>query len=436
MPTIAPSRAVDFAEVTLLAEAALAGQHVSQPLEGFEVLIAHHGDVIYQQAFGDWQLDRLAEIDSASKTLSAALVMSVADEGAGGFRLDSHLADYLEEYDVPEYDQITVRQAFSHTSGFGGIDVLSPILANRFIDLREAARRIQQRPLTHGPPGTVFAYGGSSMQAAAAALEVAAGGRFVDLLAERITEPLGMTSTQFVKASENNPRVAGGAVSTGRDYLALLDMFLQGGVVRDSGQRVLSEASVRELLTQQTNDSHEIAYSPVDNHRYGIGVWVDQLDQAGPAVPALAAGAGGFHGWIDPANDLAMVVSIDTSEFSDVALLASMWHRAVLEAVVWDAPAADFQRDGQVDGADLAIWERWFGASAEQSWYRGDATGDGATAGDDFLRWQNGWTAKSDAPLTSSVPEPCSAGLWGTAILAQRMRRRLSHRRERRILRK
>ena len=109
--------AQDFSTLTALAEGALQGVNVKTAVPGFEIQGLQNGQAIYHQAFGDWELDRPARTDSSTKTLSGALMMSVAETGEGGFSLDSRVGDFLADFDRPEYDNITIRQAFSHTSG-------------------------------------------------------------------------------------------------------------------------------------------------------------------------------------------------------------------------------------------------------------------------------------------------------------------------------
>ncbi len=74
---------------------------------------------------------------------------------------------------------------------------------------------------------------------------------------------------------------------------------------------------------------------------------------------------------------------------------------------------ADFDEDGDVDAADLAQWQRDFGANALS-----DADADGDSDGDDFLRWQR--QLGSPPPATAyadAVPEPGSAALLSAALL-------------------
>jgi hypothetical protein len=80
-------------------------------------------------------------------------------------------------------------------------------------------------------------------------------------------------------------------------------------------------------------------------------------------------------------------------------------------------PPADFDRDGAVQFADLAIWESSFAAD-----YRADANRDWLSGGDDLLAWQRGVGAAAEAPpQTATVPEPASLGLLGgVSLLARR----------------
>jgi uncharacterized lipoprotein YddW (UPF0748 family) len=67
----------------------------------------------------------------------------------------------------------------------------------------------------------------------------------------------------------------------------------------------------------------------------------------------------------------------------------------------------DFDRDGDVDGDDLAQWQGDFGENDES-----DADGDGDSDGRDFIIWQRNFTGS--LPLTAtatSIPEPTSLAL-------------------------
>ncbi|MEQ9453446.1 MAG: serine hydrolase [Phycisphaeraceae bacterium] len=340
--------------LTALAESAVYGLNVSQPVPGFEIKLLQDGQTIFHEAFGDWTIGRVASADSSTKTISGAVIMSVVDSSFLPFTLDSRLTDFMPEYGSEGKQDITIRQAFSHTSGFSGQESSSLSLTNPFITLRQAAFQIGQLPLANGPAGSTFAYGGLSMHAAGAAAQIATGTSFVDLFDERLAVPLEMNDTRFYIASDANPRVSGGIESTADDFSRFMDMLLNDGVDRVSGTRVLESSSVDAMLSRQTTDEQVIANSPVDNNRYGIGVWVDQLTQASSGVDALAGGARGFHSWIDESEGLVFTFSTDLSQFGNVETLSSLMHAAILADLSGEL-VGDLDGDTLVNQIDIDL---------------------------------------------------------------------------------
>jgi hypothetical protein len=63
----------------------------------------------------------------------------------------------------------------------------------------------------------------------------------------------------------------------------------------------------------------------------------------------------------------------------------------------------DFNADGQIDGADLAVWRASFAANGDA-----DADGDGDSDGADFLTWQRQVGAAAAASAGIRTPEPAS----------------------------
>jgi hypothetical protein len=90
--------------------------------------------------------------------------------------------------------------------------------------------------------------------------------------------------------------------------------------------------------------------------------------------------------------------------------------------------AADFDNDGDADGADLTILRGAYSTNAA-----GDADGDGDTDGGDLLVWQQqlGGVASSTADA-NAVPEPATGLLLAlTGITMGRRWSCISHRRSR-----
>jgi hypothetical protein len=84
------------------------------------------------------------------------------------------------------------------------------------------------------------------------------------------------------------------------------------------------------------------------------------------------------------------------------------------------SPVGDFDGDGEVDGADLDIWQGAFGLTAAA-----DADGDGDSDGSDFLLWQqNVGAGAASAPAAGAVPEPGAAILMALSVAAVASRRK------------
>ncbi|MBA3484055.1 MAG: PEP-CTERM sorting domain-containing protein, partial [Pirellulales bacterium] len=81
--------------------------------------------------------------------------------------------------------------------------------------------------------------------------------------------------------------------------------------------------------------------------------------------------------------------------------------------------AADFDRDGDVDGDDLPRWLESFDNDNG-----GDADNDGDSDGADFLVWHRQLGSVPAVPAGAAVPEPAVPAVVATACLAGLLRRR------------
>jgi hypothetical protein len=101
--------------------------------------------------------------------------------------------------------------------------------------------------------------------------------------------------------------------------------------------------------------------------------------------------------------------------FSVDAQSPDTWRALVLATPLREA---DFEEDGDVDGADLDNWTAGYGPAAIHT--TGDADGDGDADGGDFLIWQQ----QLNAPATLAVPEPAALALIVGWVLAPTFPRR------------
>lgn len=169
-----------------------------------------------------------------------------------------------------------------------------------------------------------------------------------------------------------------------------------------------------------------------------------------PAAPASASGvptvSSADRHWKDNAGGTASVRSkiIGTNQLQEASMdptllvgsrkLFTNVDGKALRDIGWTIPSsvfdvaptasADFNGDGQVNGADLAVWKAAFGPVGTAS-----ADGDGDSDGNDFLLWQRQFGTAPQMAASMAAPEPGggAAAVWCLLATALR-RRRLSRR--------
>ncbi|MBA4107808.1 MAG: hypothetical protein C0485_18900 [Pirellula sp.] len=83
---------------------------------------------------------------------------------------------------------------------------------------------------------------------------------------------------------------------------------------------------------------------------------------------------------------------------------------------------ADFEEDGDVDGADLTRWRNNYATGTTHM--QGDANADGAVNGADFLIWQRQFGLTTSLPATMAIPEPATLAWFSIAFGAIGISRR------------
>lgn len=267
-------------------------------------VITLNGNPVYTKSMGGYTADTRQLIASCSKWISAAVVMSLVDEGK--FKLSDSVGKFLPIFTANGKGHITIAQLFAHTSGFPG-NSQQGYENNFFISLAQAVDLIAQNVPLINPPGSAFLYGGVSMQVAGRICEVVSGKSWATLVGENVTEPCGMTDTDY--GIGPNPLIGGGARSTPNDYIKLLIMLMRKGVA-GNGKRVLSEAAV-EAMEQDHVKGAAISYSPYQASLiapaglYGIGNWRDVIGANGVLIENSSPGAFGSHPWINRGKNVA-----------------------------------------------------------------------------------------------------------------------------------
>lgn len=356
----------------------------SGKIPGAVVLIARNHKIAYLQAVGfqdreqktAMTVDSIFRIASMTKPIISVGAMILAEEGKLdiGAPVSSYLSEFkdlrvrAEQVDPatgkketvmqPQLRPMTVQDLFRHTAGL----VYPPPIGNgpvadayrdanvldRNTSLAEMVSKISALPLAH-QPGEVWDYS-LSVDVLGRVLEVASGMELDRFVEERITKPLGMSSTGFYVREADHGRLArpqndsatgkrppmfdatqkpklfsggGGMVSTVSDYLKFCEMLILGGKVGD--RRLLSQSTI-DLMTsnalrpgigysdaalQRFGD-----FSPVPAMGQGFGLGFAVRTEAGQnPLPGSAGsyywtGATGTTFFIDPKQQLVIIMMV------------------------------------------------------------------------------------------------------------------------------
>jgi CubicO group peptidase (beta-lactamase class C family) len=369
LPSVEPE-AAGFSAARLERLRALLDRTVEEGVRsGYVALLARDGQVVdwwahgYRDAVARTPLlrDDVFRIFSMTKIMTSVLALSLLEEGR--LRLDDPVGRFLPALSfprvlaggtaeapllVPAARAITVHDLLTHTAGFtyddDGPAALLPFWqrANPFAadDLDGFVARAAELPLAQ-QPGTAFQYG-ISTDLLGAVIEKASGQRLDEVLAERITGPLGLRDTGFFLPPEKRPRLAlihqrspdgrlalegfhngfhpgprtglrsggGGLFSTAPDYARFAHLLLQGG--EHEGVRVLGRKSMELMTTDHIAslpDPH-----PMGSLAHGFGLGIRITTDLGRSATLGSPGAFGWEGLastlvtIDPRERLVAMV--------------------------------------------------------------------------------------------------------------------------------
>ena len=319
------------------------------------LLVARHGVVCLQGAWGPLTIGEapLAQTDSywpfasTSKPITAAAVMTLVEEGLLG--LTRPVQFYIPELQGAGTDEILVQHLLTHTSGFdddedsawmaakmaNGFDV--PPCPDNQDEVVHAQLCARYSLATSKPPGREMVYANTNYDLLGEIIRRVSGLSFPDFLAQRIFDPLGMTSARvgFDRSIEENMvcnfdiqftpdmptgdelralasiRQSSGAVyGTVGDLGIFAQMILNGGSYGDA--TILRPATVAQMTRNQTpgiGTDFFGSWKPESSWSYGFSVmstnrWAWYDGTLPPNGVVSHGGLGGIYFWVDPTLDL------------------------------------------------------------------------------------------------------------------------------------
>lgn len=336
-------------------------QHETPP--ALDVTVMKNGEIVYARSLGvtDGSTLRPATRDtvyhywSVTKLFTATAIMQLVEQGV--VRLDDPVTRFLPGFQPVGPDgaprRVTIEQLLTHTSGIRDLrpaDLLGWIHGLNDPSIADSTltrERLAPYAKLASEPGAVSAYSNAGYILLAAVAEAAAGRPFDAQVRERILDPLGMKSSDFVYRGDLLPRAAAGShplfhiftpllvmlhhdwfsrwvaatkngrmwlvpvytdysgptalIGTGSDLARFAQAFLNGGEL--DGRRILTAESVRQMLEERGASGASFA-----GRKLGIG-WHSWPDLPMPFKGHTGGGPGfGAQLAIFPDRNMAIVI--------------------------------------------------------------------------------------------------------------------------------
>ena len=339
---------------------------------GTVVLIARDGELVYQRAAGradreagkEMGVGTLFRLASVTKAIVCATAMALVERNELSLesRVDRWLPEFRPKLPSGESPEITIRHLLTHTAGLDYRFQQPPDgpyaranVSDGFdqpgLSLQENIRRIASAPLVQRP-GVAWRYS-VALDALGAVMERAAGKSLQEIVAERVTRPLGMTETAFAIADVSRlavpyadakprpkrmvdgevvPYMAGAGIIFCPSRALDPASFPSGGAgmvgsasdllrffetIRRGGGSVLSEESTAQMMRNQNVDLSINAQGPGPGWGFGFGgsVLVDPSAAGSPQSCGTWQWGGAYgHSWfVDPERNLTVIALTNTA---------------------------------------------------------------------------------------------------------------------------
>jgi hypothetical protein len=216
---------------------------------------------------------------------------------------------------------------------------------------------------------------------------------------------------RFTDSTVHNP-------SIGSDFRWLAEMIRDGTVTPTRVSRI-EGAGLAPLAGYGTGIGPSTSSSdPLYEPGGGFLFATIDFDVPQPASTATVSLAIGHNLWSDSFGVASGSVLLGVGD-GPVAITSGATGTVVdMQFAARPLHPSDFNRDGEVGGEDLLIWQSGFGINSGATRSQGDANNDGKIGGEDFGLWElhYGTTPTPAAALAVTVPESPSFHLMLGAV--------------------
>jgi CubicO group peptidase (beta-lactamase class C family) len=251
-------------------------------LGGNVVAMVWADTLVYKHELGEFDAKTVAPLGSASKWLTAALVMKFVE--LGKLSLDDKISQYIPIYETYGKTYITIRHCLTNFTGIqsdgGGL-----FGKKKFASLQEEVESFAKKEIKTNP-GTEFEYSNIGFEIAGRVLEIVSKKKFDMLMKQQLFNPLAMRKTSFSMLDGSAVSPSMGAQSTADEFMHFLLMLLHDGKYND--QQFLSQSSIDELRTiYALPEKIQVWPKNVQGFSYVPGAWA--LEEKDAKATALAS---------------------------------------------------------------------------------------------------------------------------------------------------
>jgi CubicO group peptidase (beta-lactamase class C family) len=285
-----PDKTMDFSKL----EEAVLAELKEKRAAGAAIAIVRNDKIVFAKGFGTANIetnqpvtpDTLFQIGSVTKTFTALAATSFAAEGK--LKLDAPIDIYAKNLS-PKLSKVTLSQLLSHKAGI--IDEPDEYGAQDESMMATYLRSWTDSYCLFGP-GEIFSYSNSGFALAGFTMQEALGKPYVEIINERVFEPLGMKRTTFrptvamtyplavghkvgerlavVRPLPHDARLypAGTFYTSGNDLARFAIAFLNNGKI--DGKQIFSPNVIKQM-----SQSRAKMLSAADATSYGYGLFMN-----------------------------------------------------------------------------------------------------------------------------------------------------------------
>ncbi|MEQ9363327.1 MAG: serine hydrolase domain-containing protein, partial [Leptospirales bacterium] len=294
------------------------------------------GTQLYARDVGNLTRRTYGPIFSASKWITAAVILAVIEDGGIASPFDLNLTTATALGWTGTKGTITMRQLLSFTSGLrennrtsGSNACIQELPTGAGATEKNACIESIRASTADDVPGASFVYNSNHMAVAQRIAEIRTGQTWEQLFVTYIAGPakLGFDTSQAkwyanIQTQSGDGSLAGayGLRLTAEEYMRFNLTLLNDGVY--NGTTILSSASVTALLQDQYESNTQIGYSQFAafgyRWQYGLGNWrqcntPSNVSLCDLEVQNHSFGANGFYPWVDRARGYAAVIGANIS---------------------------------------------------------------------------------------------------------------------------